>query len=167
MSATISPCGRYRYTLHRKISTPLRWIRPVMFIMLNPSTADASKDDPTIRRCISFAERWGCTSLTVVNLFALRSTDPRALILESDPVGPENNMHIADQMAKHQHGFVVAAWGTHPAARVRAEEIIRKYGTFQCLGLTKAGHPRHPLYVASSALLRPYPPGESSEVRAV
>jgi hypothetical protein len=146
-SAVISPCGRYRYVLHRELPQPLRWVKPALFIMLNPSTADATQDDPTIRRCIGFAKYWGCTSLTVVNLFALRSTDPSGLAIDHDPVGPDNDTHIAEQIRLHSLGVIVGAWGAHPFARKRAEEVMQKHGPFSCLGTTKAGAPRHPLYV--------------------
>ncbi len=147
MSAVISDCGRYRYVLQRSLGGFLRWHRPMLFIMLNPSTADAMVDDPTIRRCISFAKREGMTHLTVVNLFALRATDPRELELAHDPVGPENDRHLEEQVGKHRNGSVVAAWGAHEFAKRRAAAVLAKFGPLHCLGLTKAGHPRHPLYV--------------------
>lgn len=153
MTAEFSECGTYRYTLTRQLSTPLRWVRPALFIMLNPSTADAVNNDPTIRRCISFAERNGCTSLTVVNLFALRATDPRELKTHQDPVGPLNDKHIALQIMHHQDiigGLVVAAWGAHPFAQERADYIFKKYSGIKCLGTTMNGSPRHPLYVKSA-----------------
>lgn len=153
MTAEISACGTYRYTLTRKTQCPLRWIMPALFIMLNPSTADAEKDDPTIRRCISFAERHSCTDLTVVNLFALRSTNPKELLKHPDPIGPLNDQRIAEQIYKHRGGIVIAAWGSHSFAKDRADEIINKFGPFVCLGTTKNGSPRHPLYVRSDTPL--------------
>ena len=150
MDAEISPCGKYRYTLTRKLNCPLRWVRPALFIMLNPSTADAVQNDPTIRRCISFAEREGCTSLTVVNLFALRATKPYVLTQCEDPVGPLNDQRIAEQIEKHWNGIVVAAWGSHSFAKKRAQEIKDKFGPFLCLGITQGGYPRHPLYLRST-----------------
>lgn len=147
MTAEFSPCGTYRYTLTRKLSTPLRWVKPALFIMLNPSTADAVKDDPTIRRCIKFAEREGCTDLTVVNLYALRATDPRELTKHDNPIGPLNDLRIAEQVYKHRYGLIVAAWGAHPFAKDRAKEVIGQYNSFLCLGQTKDGSPRHPLYI--------------------
>src|SRR3990167_7612004 len=93
-SAIISPCGSYRYTLHRPIPSILRWVKPLLCIMVNPSTADATKEDPTVRRCIGFAKDMGATSLTVVNLFAFRSASPKALATMDDPVGPDNDRHI-------------------------------------------------------------------------
>ena len=152
-TAEISPCGLYRYTLTRKIDSPFRWVRPALFIMLNPSTADANQDDPTIRRCLSFAKREGCTHLTVVNLFALRATNPKELICHPDPIGPLNNIRIAEEIEKHKFGLIVGAWGSHPFAKGRADLIKSKYGPFLCLGKTKDGSPRHPLYVKGDACL--------------
>lgn len=147
MSAEISPCGAYRYILTREIDCILRWNRPALFIMLNPSTADATKDDPTIRRCISFAERECCTSLTVVNLFALRATNPKELLNHKDPIGPFNDLRITEQIQRHKMGIIVAAWGAHPFAKDRAKEVMDRFGPFMCLGTNKDGSPKHPLYV--------------------
>lgn len=146
--AEFSSCRRYRYRLWRRWGDG-PW---VCWIMLNPSTATATEDDPTIRRCISFSKRWGCGSLDVVNLFAFRSTDPAALKNEDDPVGPENNAAILKSVDRA--ALVVAAWGVHGTldgrdARVKA--LLS--GRLQCLGTTKEGHPRHPLYVAGSTAL--------------
>ena len=85
--ADFSDDRKYRYRLYRSIPQVVRWIKPCLFIMLNPSTADESKDDPTIRRCVSFANRELCTSLTVVNLFSLRATNPKELSIADDPEG--------------------------------------------------------------------------------
>jgi hypothetical protein len=154
--AIISPCGLYRYTLHRRIPSVLRWVRPCLFIMLNPSTADATVDDPTIRRCYGFAVDGGCTSLTVVNLFALRATDPDELARAADPVGPDNDHHIREQIYQHQQiGFVIAAWGAHPMAPQRARQIAPLLVHVSALALTKDGWPRHPLYLPKK--LEPQP----------
>ena len=146
ITATISPCGRYRYTLTRD------WTRGagrMLWVMLNPSTADASMDDPTIRRCVSFAQSWGFCGLTVVNLFALRATDPRELARVDDPIGPDNNEVIA--RAAHEHLFVCAGWGAHGSYLGRSAEVIdiitRRRSVIHCLGTTKSGEPRHPLYL--------------------
>lgn len=149
-TAILSPCGRYRYRLTR------RWgDGPTCgFVMLNPSTADADQDDPTIRRCIGFAKREGCGGLIVVNLFAWRSTSPLGLLDADDPVGPDADDHLLlaiDQV----DGPLIAAWGvwnrgTRPGD-VRA--MIGKHCV--CLGKTKDGHPRHPLYVKGETSLEP------------
>lgn len=157
-AAIISPCGAYRYTLHRRIPSVLRWVKPCLFVMLNPSTADATMDDPTIRRCIGFAKREGCTDLTVVNLFALRATDPAALMASSDPVGPDNDCHLREQIDSHSIGIIVAAWGANDlAARNRGwlkARLVERGAV--CLGTTAGGHPRHPLYVKRDQPLIPW-----------
>jgi len=163
MSATISDCGRYRYVLTRPPISPWRiqpWWRPAVFCMLNPSTADATLDDPTIRRCRGFAERndSAFNGIVVVNLYALRSTDPRALWNHADPIGPENDRWLRDVAACSE---VVCAWGANAREdRVRqVVEILRAAGaSLLCLGQTKDGHPRHPLYVRSDHPLVPWSP---------
>ncbi len=155
-SATISACGQYRYVLTRRIPSVLRWVNPCLFIMLNPSTADATNNDPTIRRCIGFAESEGCTSLTVVNLFALRATDPSELTRHRDPVGPDNDRHIEAQVRDHQNGLIIAAWGANNFAEHRARMLMDTLGPnprIQALATTKLGWPRHPLYLRAD--LRP------------
>lgn len=159
MTALISPCGKYRYVLTREIPQPVRWVKPALFIMLNPSTADATKDDPTIRRCIAFAKREGCTKLTVVNLFALRATDPKQLKLHKDPIGPENDRVLDDQLLYHKNtsGIIVAAWGAHRFAFDRADYVASIYGgDLKCLGTTAKGDPRHPLYIRSDQPLEDF-----------
>lgn len=150
--ARISACGQYRYTLTRY------WADGPMacWIMLNPSTADANLDDPTIRRCIGFSKREGCGSLVVVNLFALRSTDPTALKSHPFPMGPEWREHF-DNALEHTDGLVIAAWGAQPGTEVQTvtvRGILREAGREAfCLGKTKDGSPRHPLYVKGDAPL--------------
>lgn len=145
-TARFSPCRTWRYELWR------RWGHaPVAaFIGLNPSTADETQDDPTIRRCIGFAKRWGYGGLVMLNLFAYRSTDPRGLKVAADPVGPENDETLLRVTA--EAGCVIAAWGAHGAlfGRDAAVRRLLAHLTLDHLGLTKAGHPRHPLYLARS-----------------
>jgi len=150
-SAVIDPTGAYRYRLRREWDDTLP---RTCFVMLNPSTADATLDDPTIRRCIGFSRFWGCGSVEVVNLFALRSTDPRALLSAADPVGAENDQHIRE--ASTSALVVVAAWGAHGALLNRDRKVMRLLDSPQCLGVTSAGFPRHPLYVAGSTSLVRY-----------
>lgn len=146
-NATVSSDGRYRYLLTRE------WSRSgagrVLWIMLNPSTAAADVDDPTVRKCQKFARTWGFDGISVVNLFALRATDPKALLLDDDPVGDGND--LVTQAAIETHQAVLCAWGANRAASYRADHVlglVRAAGrTPYVLGLTKAGHPRHPLYV--------------------
>lgn len=156
MFADISDCGTYRYLLKRTLNTPLRWNKPCLFIMLNPSTADAVKNDPTIRRCISFAEREGCTELTVVNLFALRATNPKELQKHLNPIGPKNDLCIEEEVKKHANGIVIAAWGSNRFAFDRADSVACAFGPFKCLGTNLDGNPRHPLYVKSDQPLEDY-----------
>src|SRR5262245_13227298 len=108
-SAELSPCGRYRYALTRTWGDPKK---VVCWVMLNPSTADADQDDPTIRRCLGFSRAWGAGGLVVVNLFALRATDPDQLRIAADPVGPDNDSHLSTAAFGR---LVVAAWGARGA----------------------------------------------------
>lgn len=119
----------------------------MLFIMLNPSTADAVENDPTITRCMGFAKREGATHLTVVNLFALRSTDPNGLLRHDSPIGPENDKHILKEVESHKLMPIVAAWGSHKFAVQRALQVCELVGDLWCLGKTKNGSPRHPLYL--------------------
>lgn len=150
--AILSPCGCYRYLLTRTWDAAL----PVLvFCMLNPSTADASQDDPTIRRCIGFAQREGCGGVAVVNLFALRATDPDKIPLDSSAFGPENITHITAAVKGRR---VVLAYGAHHLAhphvwRPLIDRIRQHAAGLYCLGTTKAGAPRHPLYVRGDAPL--------------
>jgi hypothetical protein len=157
-SAVISTCGTYRYVLTRRIPQVMRWVKPCLFIMLNPSIADATQDDPTIRRCMGFSRSWG--SLTVVNLFALRATDPADLEKAADPVGEFNDVHILRQADEHRLGVVVAAWGAHPFAKERQDQVLRIISgvvALKALGVTKGGSPKHPLYLPKSSAPFEYP----------
>lgn len=142
MTAVISDCGRYRYTLEREWMTG---VGTCLFVMLNPSTADASEDDPTIRRCIGFAQRWGYRRLTVGNLFAYRATDPRALGNVGDPTGPDNYRWLGRLVAEADR--VIAAWGATAGSAAKGGHVDWLLADAHCLGTTKGGHPRHPLYV--------------------
>lgn len=157
-AASLSLCRTYRYSLTRRWS-PDRgavWV----FVMLNPSTADGHDDDATVRRCVGFARRGGAVELCVVNLYALRATDPRELWRAEDPVGPENDRHLlaAAARADASSGAVIAAWGAHARPdRVRA--VVGLFGgrrDLLCLGTTAAGAPRHPLYLPAAASPRPW-----------
>ena len=142
--ALISQCGRYRYWLTRTWDADKP---PVCWVMLNPSTADASADDPTIRRCMAFARAWGAGGIVVVNLFALRATDPRELRAQPfNVIGPDNDWHI---LASTEGRRVIAAWGAHGGQSARDRRVMRllEGRDVVCLGVTKDGFPRHPLYV--------------------
>lgn len=147
-----SPCRRYRYTLWRLWGPGAR---PAMFIGLNPSTADETQDDPTIRRCKAFAKCSGCDSLIMTNLFSWRATDPRAMKAADDPVGPQNDDWLR-RLAPVAH-VRVAAWGVHGSWSERAKHVAAILSNLYCLGTTKGGDPRHPLYLAATAELRPWP----------
>lgn len=161
-TAAISDDGVYRYRLYRS------WdLGPVMaFVMLNPSTADGEVDDPTIRRCVKFADREGCRKLVVVNLFAYRATDPAALHKADDPIGPANRLAVEEVMADIGVKYVVAAWGAWwsntPVERRPSRMNIRALAerhdrTIHHLGpLTASGDPRHPLYLRGDAPLNVY-----------
>lgn len=148
----ISDCGRYRYSLQRDISGG--GDGTVTFVMLNPSTADAEQDDPTIRRCISFAHKWAFARLKVVNLYALRATNPRELWLADDPVGPEND-HVMNVVFGGSD-LIVAAWGAQAKYDRVFEVMTWPIRPRDCLGLTKDGAPRHPLYVPADRVPQPY-----------
>ena len=139
--AGFSRCGRYRYWLRRSWDSSLP---PCGFVGLNPSTADAKTDDPTLRRCIDFAKRWGCGSLMMVNLFSLRATDPRELLGVDDPIGPRTNLWL--RLAKRESQLIIAAWGNGGALRGRGDTVANLLGDARCLGVTATGMPRHPLY---------------------
>lgn len=124
--------------------------------MLNPSTADAERDDPTIRACVRLARRWGFGSLVAVNLFALRATDPRMLRRARDPIGPENDAAIVGAAADAD--LLLAAWGNWGVLHDRGRavlDLLRPLGRPHCLGLTARGQARHPLYVGSGTRVRP------------
>lgn len=162
MSAAITADGLYRYELRRDFEPGLENIlgikpKPLVFCMLNPSKADAEIDDPTITRCIGFAKRERASGLVVVNVYAFRATDPKKMLKAKDPVGEVNLQYI--EVAAAEAGRVVCAWGTNARDNDvgRALAAIWKSGakTF-CLGQTKAGHPRHPLYVRGDQPLLPF-----------
>ncbi|MFG2970853.1 DUF1643 domain-containing protein [Streptomyces sp. NPDC048288] len=154
-AAVFDPARVYRYLLTR-IWDPAK--APMVWLMLNPSTADAFVEDPTIRRCLSFAQREGAGGIVVVNLFAVRSTDPRVLRHHEDPVGRYNDAFI--RQAVRTGGRVVAAWGAGGAEHDRGTAVTAALAAqgvaLSCLGTTATGQPRHPLYVPGAAVLQPY-----------
>jgi hypothetical protein len=152
-SAIISECGSYRYELRRiwNASQP-----PYVIGMLNPSTADAEFDDPTITRCMRRAATQGYGSIIVWNLGAGRATDPKVWKSMQDPIGPDNGSHIRRILTecRERDGLAIAGWGAHGSfleRDVAAVAIARDVGVvFHCLGVTKQGYPKHPLYVGYS-----------------
>lgn len=155
-AATISDCGLYRYGLHR-------WWdngdgRRLIFVMLNPSTANAYDDDPTIRRCMGFARSLGFSGIGVFNLYAYRATKPADLWLADEPTGGQRNddlLREVGHMAKHQ--LVLAAWGANAKPdRVAQVRAFPGWNYVQCLGRTKSGAPRHPLYLPAITVPQPF-----------
>ena len=165
-TAEVSGCGRWRWSLHR------RWgpLGPsVVWVMLNPSTTDATPDDPTVRRVVGFSARAAYRACTVVNLWAWRATDPRSLLAAAkageDVVGnPATDRYIARHALACP--LVVVAWGANARpddqrAR-RVLSTIRAHGREpMCLGVTQSGAPRHPLMVSGDTSLIPYCPKEN------
>jgi hypothetical protein len=169
--AVFDASGSFRYELWRS------WDQTkseIVFIMLNPSTADDTVNDPTIKRCISFAQTWKYGSLRVVNLFAYRATDHRLLLKTRDPVGPDNDRFIetalrtdgSDLPGSPLHGSplpgshktVVLAWGNRGALLERGDQVIAlaaKHAKrrLRCFGYTKEGQPCHPLYLPGNSKL--------------
>ena len=143
----------HRYHLHRYWKDG-RDRRILLWIMLNPSTADETKLDPTLRRCQGYALDWGFDGFEVCNIFALRSTDPKALYTHSDPAGPLNEQIITTtvETVRRDGGMVVAGWGTHGELMGmgdRYRQLLWPHAN--CLGTTKNGQPKHPLYLPSDA----------------
>ncbi len=151
-AAWYSPCGAYRYGLER------RWgVGPaLLFVMLNPSTATERANDPTIARCQKRAGLLGFGAMRIANLFGYRATRPRDLARAASPVGPENDALLADWAGAG--GTVLAAWGVHGALMGRGQEVAAWLpGDVRHLGLTRDGHPRHPLYRAYDVAPEPWP----------
>jgi hypothetical protein len=151
--AVFDSANLFRYELWR------RWDETqaeIVFIMLNPSTADDTVNDPTIKRCINFAQTWKYGSLRVVNLFAYRATDHRLLSKTKDPIGPDNDWFIKNALALEK--TVVLAWGNHGALLERGDQVVAMAAELskrrlRCLGYTKEGQPRHPLYLPGDSKL--------------
>lgn len=153
-SATFSECRRYRYRLSRVWDPDLEL---AAWVMLNPSVADHLTDDPTIRRCVSFARRWGCGGIVVCNLYSLIATDPKVMLADPDPIGPETGKHLAFALSNR---FVVAAWGSNadPFRAASFVQMAKESGvSVHCLGKNADGSPRHPLYIPSQKALEAYP----------
>lgn len=138
----LSPCRTYRYALWREWAGGKGY---AMFVGLNPSTADETQDDPTIRRCVAFAKAWGYAGLCMVNLFAFRATNPADMMNAADPVGPDNDQTL--RSLAEAAGVVVAAWGVHGTYGGRHTAVRAMLPRLHCLRLTKHGHPGHPLYL--------------------
>ncbi|HNB24523.1 MAG TPA: DUF1643 domain-containing protein [Candidatus Melainabacteria bacterium] len=149
--AVFDKSRRYRYSLSRAWNS----VRPkAAFVMLNPSKADAEKNDPTISRCISFAENLGCGSLEVVNLFAYRTAYPHELKSCRYPVGKLNDQYIREAMISSS--LVIVAWGNWGSLHGRDRQVldlISSHNRLLCFGLTLRGQPRHPLFLPAQSEL--------------
>jgi len=151
-----SPCREYRYTLWRQWRKDELFInrdriRYVQFIGLNPSTADETNDDPTIRRCIAFAQGWGFDAMCMTNLFAFRATDPRNMKSHSKPIGDDNDRWLV--AISRQAEKVIACWGNHGQFMARDRDAISLLQPMFCFGLTSEKQPKHPLYLRKDAQL--------------
>ncbi|MCG2582899.1 DUF1643 domain-containing protein [Massilia sp. TS11] len=149
-SAVLSRCGTYRYAL-RRVWDPARPL--VLFVCLNPSTADACNEDQTSRVCINYAKRWGFGGLLIANLFAFRSTDPAGLRSAADPVGPRNNYWI--RRLQREAALTVCAWSDLGALRGRDAEVLPWLQAPHCLERLRSGRPGHPLYKKADLLPQP------------
>lgn len=165
--ALFSDDGAHRYWLHRSMSQPGPQPRLMcLWVMLNPSTADCTVNDPTIKRCMGFTAAWGFDDMEVVNLFALRSTDPKMLLLpkmKPRAIGPENDSHIAG--CARRADLVVCAWGAFKFSKERSADVLKLVQNsiplwcvgIKCVGVTQGNHPKHPLYVPAGTKLEKYP----------
>lgn len=157
-AAVISDCERYRYLLTREWE---QGGKTATFVMLNPSTADGMVDDPTIRRCIRYAQSWGCGDLMVVNLYAWRATEPTELWSAEDPVGLQNDgfLYAAAETARVTGGPLVGAWGVNARPdRIASALALPGMDRLTALAVTKAGQPRHPLYLKADLTPQPWSP---------
>lgn len=152
--AIFSPCRKYRYALWREWD--MLNSSYAMFIGLNPSTADETQDDPTIRRCVDYAKRWGYGALCMTNLFAWRDTKPVDMMKEENPIGDDNDKWI-HTLAAHAN-IVIASWGKHGCHLDRATEVRMLVTSLNYLHLNQDGSPAHPLYLKSSLTPKLYTP---------
>ncbi len=168
LTCHFSPCRTWRY------SWKLIWdpsIPPKQFIALNPSTADEEQADPTVRRCIDYAKRWGAGGLVMTNAAAWRDTDPKAMLKRAkagdDVIGPENTVAYLADIARRCMGNPIAAWGKHATeikwetelsqcALNRHQELRQSIGALDCLAINKDGTPSHPLYLKADLLPKPF-----------
>ncbi len=150
-SAIVSDCGAYRYELRRTWDEQL----PILlWVGLNPSTADHIKDDPTNRRIAGFTRHWGYGGYILANLFAYRAVSPKSLKQATDPVGPENDDYL--QRLSKDAEQTICAWGNHGKFLDRAAEVLPMLQKPKTLGITKAQQPLHPLYCPADRQLMPW-----------
>lgn len=147
--AVFSDDERYRYYLSREWGPPGEEVKRLNFLMLNPSTADERKNDPTVERCQRRAKNLGYDGIVVTNLFAFRATDPKTMKAADDPIGPDNDGWITNAFIVSEK--TICAWGSHGSFRNRSADVRRMlslFGEVFALALTAAGEPRHPLYLS-------------------
>jgi len=142
--ASFSRCRVWRYLLWRRLTQRKRQ-RAIAFVGLNPSTADETKNDPTVRRCIDFARRWNFDLFYMLNAYAFRATDPAEMKRAADPVGKETDKVL--RAVASQCRLIVAAWGVHISDERERDVLSALNCSVRCLGRTKHGRPRHPLYL--------------------
>lgn len=163
-TASFSGDRAYRYVLTRTWGEGA----PAVWIMLNPSTADAFDDDPTVRRCIGFTRRLApeAGGLTIVNLYSLRATDPAELWRHPDPVGPAGDYYLGSRATSGR--LIIAAWGTHGARNGRGAQVTAALTdagvNLWCLGTNRDESPKHPLYLPADTELGPYTVREAAHV---
>lgn len=158
--AVFSPCRNYRYVLTRKWLPDLGEPEvAVAFVGLNPSTADALVDDQTIRKCVGYAKCWGFSQLIMLNMFAFRSTDPGPMKQSLDPTGPRNHQYLAEYTSPHRVAQTICCWGANVDDMERML-VVESWRAIQrptfCLGKTKSGMPKHPLYLAGGLACEPF-----------
>jgi len=149
-TAKLSNCRKYRFALWRTWDDSKPY---VMFVGLNPSTADENTDDPTLTRCINYAKTWGFGGVCMANLFAFRATEPAVMKAEKDPVGAKNNEWL--KKLASDAGLVIAAWGNDGPYLMRSQQVRELLPNIHCLKMNKSGEPAHPLY--QKADLQPVP----------
>lgn len=163
--AQISTCGKFRWMLYRRMKTATDEAagRVILWLMLNPSIADAEIDDPTIKRVMAFSLLWGFGQVYVGNVFGYRATSPRVLQGIQDPVGFANRTYLKTMASFAEK--TVCAWGAYHLAgdpynvyAANAYVAAKSRNGMWCLGLTQNGSPRHPLYVKSDTALEAYHP---------
>lgn len=153
-SAVFSTCQQYRYELHREWDTG---DKPVLFFMMNPSTATEHVDDPTVKKCRGYAERWGYNHLIVVNMMAYRATNPKVLLTIADPIGPDNHTHIK-RLIHTLQPLVICAWGTGThkkllhAEKVAMQLLVDAKCAPKALRVSALNKPWHPLYIPNDII---------------
>ncbi len=144
-TAILSECRKYRFALWRTWDDSKPY---VMFVGLNPSTADENTDDPTLTRCINYAKSWGFGGVCMANLFAYRATEPKDMKAAKNPIGYDNNEWL--KKLSKEAGLVVAAWGNDGSYQGRSEQVKQLLPNIHCLKINKSGEPAHPLYQKSN-----------------